>query len=85
LKICRELGNCQDEGVTLNNLAELWERQGNFARALLYGRQSVSVLETTQDKAELERAHLILARIEAELLDEAQSDVAESENGADET
>jgi len=61
LKLFRKIGDRVGEGRILENLAVLQGAQGNIAGALKLGRQAVEVLETTEDKAELEKARQLVA------------------------
>jgi tetratricopeptide (TPR) repeat protein len=62
LAICREFGDRVGEGQTLNNLGLLREAREDIAGALDFARQAVSVLEKTEDKAELEKARRLVTK-----------------------
>lgn len=64
LVICRELGDRHGAGQILGNLALLRAAQGDIAGAMEFGRQAIAVLETTEDKAALEKARQIVAELE---------------------
>jgi tetratricopeptide (TPR) repeat protein/class 3 adenylate cyclase len=64
LAICREFGDRIGEGTITHNFALLREAQGNIAGALELARQAVAVLEKTEDKAELEKARVLVAKWE---------------------
>jgi tetratricopeptide (TPR) repeat protein len=68
LAISREYGDRVGEGQTLNNLALLREAQGDISGAMEFGRQAVAVLETTEDKAELEKVRSLVAEWEKQAL-----------------
>ena len=67
----RKTGDHVYEGKILENLALLREAQGEIAGALEFGRQAVAVLETTEDKAALEEARQLVAKLEAQIKNEA--------------
>ena len=73
LEINREVGDRVSEGRTLKNLALLREVRGDITEALEIGRQAVVVLETTEDKMELEKARQLVAKWEAAVEHEASS------------
>ena len=66
VEICREAGDCVGEGALLTNLGLLRAMQEDIAGALELARQAVVVLETTEGKAELEKARWLVADLEEE-------------------
>lgn len=67
LAILRDLGDRVGEGTTLGNLALLQGAQGNAKEALELQRQSLTILETTEDGKAKEEARRLLAEWESQI------------------
>jgi tetratricopeptide (TPR) repeat protein len=66
LAIKREFGDRRGEGRTLENLARLWQARGDIAKALAFARKALAVLETTEDRAAVEKVKRLIKELEGE-------------------
>jgi tetratricopeptide (TPR) repeat protein len=67
LAIYQKLGDRVREGQALRNLALLQEDQADFTAALELALEALRVLDTTEDEAAKERAHQLIAQLEAQI------------------
>ena len=50
LAICREIGDRQGEGTTLNNISQIYDSRGDYGKALEYLEQSLAILREIGDR-----------------------------------
>ncbi len=63
LAIQRRLGLTRDVANSLNNIADTWEEQGDYARALVAHRESFAIRRTINDPVALASAHRSLGAV----------------------
>jgi hypothetical protein len=51
LAICQEIGNKAEEGITLNNIASIYQAQGDHTTALTYFTNSLAICQEIGNKA----------------------------------